>query len=378
MRIVFWLLLVFSVLWPSGVARAHIGVQPLSLNRLLAKADLVVVGRVVSTDRIYRRPDLAFQQPYIEIKVLEEIKGRSIHRRIDFFGHGHGIARYRPGEEALFFFAEIARHPSWKGSPLAERFIYFSDQEVRDKFVLTAENRGAWIGAAKRYLEVQSMPPSAEVGARLRAITLDLIGSGEKKLALQALHDVLAVPNVYAVFSEDEIDRLKRLAETSAVHLRIRILLCQQLGAAPGFPVYDKVMSLYGEAAEVVDKVAAIRALSRCRDARLVGFLKGLLGDADPSIRRAAIDGLGRPGLGEAVRLLADLLADPDPPLHAALTGALGRIGTEEAFAALRRLSRRHPNKTVRQYARAELRRKERGSAGSATSQPASAPAFRR
>jgi HEAT repeat protein len=360
-----------TILACSARLDAHLGGSAMSLRRLVQEADLVVIARVEATDKVYENPDEQLKQGYIEIQVLDELKGESVHRRIDFFGHGHGVARYEPGDVALFFLWEMVGSDQWRTSPLMDRFIYFSKQEVQHKFVLDGLRQKVWADACRRYTKIMDLESAEVRGRTMRDLTIELVGSGDAQLAMLAMYDLLAVPNVYEAFSKEEIGRIVGLVESKQVELRMRIVLVHKLSSDPSFNGVDRLMKLYEEAEASVDRVAAVRAMARSGDGRLVELLGSLLADPDKTVRRSAIDGLGMIGGPVAVGLLEKELSLPVPSLHAALCRSLAQIGTTEAIAALGTNSKEHPNKTVRRYADAQLRRINRAAGlKAATSQP--------
>jgi tetratricopeptide (TPR) repeat protein len=92
-----------------------------------------------------------------------------------------------------------------------------------------------------------------------------------------------------------------------------------------------------------IGRASALALLARYTDARTAAVLRKALDDADPLVRRAAVDALGQGGPEARVQMLPKMLADPVMSVRTAAAAALAgvpaeRLGAEQRAALARAL----------------------------------------
>lgn len=108
---------------------------------------------------------------------------------------------------------------------------------------------------------------------------------------------------------------------------------------APGGVTADTVSATAPEARSAAERPDVVPALV------------DLLDDADPAVRSAAAEAVGRMKIGSAVAPLIDALKDPSPEVRREAAGALARIEDLSAVEALRRVLVSDPSRGVRKAA---------------------------
>lgn len=101
-------------------------------------------------------------------------------------------------------------------------------------------------------------------------------------------------------------------------------------------PAVRRLIAALTSASAAAERVRLIGALVGTRSALAVPPLVRLLADADPALRRAAADGLGRLGAAPAVPALRTLLKDPEASVRLAAACGLYRLRDGSGFAVIR------------------------------------------
>ena len=135
-------------------AEAHVYATK-TLHHLVAEADLVLRARILQTDPGPRRSTESpgISRPAVEASVLELIKGKFEEPLVRFAQHGHGVARFEPGEETLLFLIRIERSRELAALGRTGAFTWVSLQEHRDEYPLVPATRGPLLAAVRDYVE---------------------------------------------------------------------------------------------------------------------------------------------------------------------------------------------------------------------------------
>ena len=96
---------------PASVSHAHLAKSTSSLRSLIAESEVVVRARVIELDTfIAQRGPNEKRRAILRVKVLEVLKGPGVAgEELPVSQHGHGVANYEPGDEALFFLRHLSQ-----------------------------------------------------------------------------------------------------------------------------------------------------------------------------------------------------------------------------------------------------------------------------
>ena len=149
--------LIVFVAWAlSSPAWGHIEVGEKNLLVQVADASVIVHARIEESGRPFRSADGKISRPVVRAKVLETLKGGASFDAIVFAQHGHGVADYRAGQEALLFLdrlgsgGELAALAGLPGAP-----THVSRQEHDDAYRLTATSRDVLLPAVRDLVRAQ-------------------------------------------------------------------------------------------------------------------------------------------------------------------------------------------------------------------------------
>ena len=153
----------------SGVvARAHIVYGTRTLQQLVAESDLVLRARIVSlADRLSLGPEpTGADRPSVEAEVLDVLKGDLKAPKVTFVQHGHGVARFESGQEALIFLNRIGRSRELDALAAGGGVAWVSFQEHDETYALTSANRKPLLpkGAGEIIMSHFGLPPSPIIG----------------------------------------------------------------------------------------------------------------------------------------------------------------------------------------------------------------------
>jgi hypothetical protein len=328
-------------------AGAHVIYGTKTLQGLTVEADLVLRARILAEGAA------ADGRPTLEAEALEVLKGEHPGPRVRFVQHGHGVAPFAPGAEALLFLVDVAR--SRELDALAGAVDWVSLQEHDDEYRLEVDTRDAVLAAVRAYAA-----PPAEPEARLAALrgaTLALLRSGDPRLAASALRDLVLAPELPLLRAEDAA-ALAPVLEDRGTSMGVRAGLLAELerrGLVDAAPRWLRLLSADEAPA---DRVTAIRAAGTSRDGRVRARLVALASDADTRVASAAAAALDADAGPAEASALAEALSHPSPSVRSAAIRALGRSASPEAARALESAARSHPDADTRRRAAAELRKR--------------------
>ena len=342
---------------PVRPAGAHLAVVKRSLRTLIAESDLVIHGRLVQVDDSVVGAE-SNRRPALRVEVLDVIKGLAPpSTSLRILQHGHGVAQYAPGEDALLFLRDLRRSRELDGLRLEDGVRWYSNQEHDDGYVLSEPSRKRTLAAARRYASIEEMLPS-ERDAALRRITQRLLGSRDTRLARSALLDLAASSDLVR---ENDVAALVTVVHDARTPVDVRIGLLAQLesrGLLEGEDHWTRLL----DSTSGSDRLAVVRAVGAFPSQRINAVLVRMLSDPDGSFSSAAALSLGVPRNAEAVNPLAAALESADPRLALAAIRALGRIDTPEAHRVLRAAAESNEDPAIRRRAAAEVELRSRGS----------------
>lgn len=334
-----------------GVASASADVGAVDLGSLLARSEMVAIGKVTTVTAASGASGLSKASIFVE----ENLKGTTPGTvEIGFDANATEAARFAAGSHVVLFLRRVASPPA---IALADRMHGAMETPPAKLEPARAILRQAiQAGSALRLsavrtnlLRASGEPPRTLVGSLLRWLGSTLTSSDATlvtEMACDARNEYLPAARLWAMRQAGA----KRLAAAR--------------------PCLEAVVS----ATDLSRRLAASEALGNLRDPRSVAVLGSVL---DNVIRESA-DGTGRPADGgltvslvlalgkirdpAAVPRLSGLAAgDEDLALHSTVVRALGLIGGAEAVSALTTISTTHPSPLVRELARQTLARLAQG-----------------
>lgn len=348
-----------GLLLVAAAARGHIVYGRPTLLGLVGGADLVAHVRVTDPHATVVVKQTGERRPVVRVELLEVFKGEGEPgESLRFASHGHGVAEYTEGEEALVFLAPIARSRELDVLQAAG-LRWVSSQEHDDRYLLTPGTRGRLLAAVRGYVAAEGLSqPAARVKA-LRGLTLDLLTSGDARLGAFAVQDLVLAGQVPLVTAEDVPRLLADVVSSQAAPIGVRVGLLAELqrrGLVNGAPLW---LALLGST-EKPQLLQVVRAAGRHPSAEVNAALVGMLAGGDDEVAAAAALALGDPAHTAAVGVLTGALDRAEPRVRMAAIRALGRIGTSEARNALEAAAGSHDDPATRRRAAAEVRRLER------------------
>jgi hypothetical protein len=351
--------LAFFILAASNFTLAHRTSPTRSLRSLVSGADLVVHVWVLGPDQIVVQKDgNTKRRPVVRAKVLEVVKGpKTVGPTLTFAQHGHGVAEYRKDDEAILFLKSIGRSAELASLGAGTSLRWYSEQEEDDDYKLSARSRGPTLAAARAYAAIEPLP-SAERSAALRRITVKLLGSRDRRIAVSALRDLRQSARAIQI-QPDDVPDLERIIENPKAPIEVRVGVLAELvrrELLDGDARWAKLLETSADR----ERLVVIRAVATYPGPEVDAALMAILAGADQAARSEAAISLGHPGNDAAVAPLSQALSSTDPRLAMAAARGLGGIGNDEARAALRTASESHPDEAVRRKARAELVRLDR------------------
>jgi len=336
-------------------ALAHIVYGSPSIYQLVVDADLVVRARIIDpTDQLVAA-EPAVRRPAVVAAALQVYKGRTGTGPIRFAQHGHGVAQYEVGDEALLFLRRIERTRELDEIAATGQVPWVSLQEHDSAFTLAPEERPAFDEAVRAWAAADDGNPSARFDS-LREITVELLRSSEPRLARSALRDLVLMGDV--LVTGDTAPTLVSISNDTAndIGLRLGVLtVLEQQGLVDGPARWAGLLRTTPEP----DLIAVVRAAAAHPGPAVTAELVKLLDADDPATAAAAAVSLGVPGNDAAVAPLTRAVRGDDERLQSAAIRGLGRIGTEKALAALNETAHDHPDATTRRRAAGEVARLE-------------------
>ena len=342
-------------------AQAHVVMGAKSLHLRVAEADVVLRGRVVDPASMFVAPDGRTRRSLVVVKVLETLKGDPRTDPVRIAQDGHAVATYRAGDEALFFLRPIARSLELRALAVDGGATHVSGQEHDDAFVLDGATGATLMSTTRAFVASEQAETTEERVALIRSATIDLLTSGDDRLATSALASLVLAPEAAWITSED-VPRLHAAIADPANAIGLRAGLIDQLerrGLIEGDP--DRLVILRASSARELP--AAIRALAPKGGPEVRSFLVTLLNaesKTPPEVAAEAAIALGASRDPAALAPLGQALKRPEKRVrHAAIRG-LGLHGTRRADEILREAGEAHADAETRRRARAEAARSTR------------------
>jgi hypothetical protein len=349
--------LAFFLWLASSVASSHIIMGTRSLHLRVAEADLIVRARVVNPDALFVSADGATRRELVEIEVLEILKGDANDAtRIRFAQDGHEVARYRAGQQALFFLEPIAESRELRALAVPGGPTHVSSQEHDELFLIDPAKSTVLLAATKDLVKSERAATGTERVALIRRATLALLTSNDPSLAASALASLVLAPDA-ALLTTADMPRLEKRLSDPMVSIGFRVGLLAELERRGLVKGPDRWVALL-DGASPKELPTAIRAVGMHPYAPVEERLIALLGNPDSptAVATEAAIALGEFRNEAAVKALADALAKGEPRLRNAAIRGLGRNATPASQQVLEHAAESHPDPATRNRARAELR----------------------
>ncbi len=338
----------------AGPADGHIVVGTTTLNLLTSTSDLVARARVVAPDAVLALEEPRMRKALVVAEVLEVLKGAPVEGPLRFVQHGHGVANYEKGDEAVIFLQRMERVRELASTPLAGHVAWVSLQETDTRYPLTPATRAGFVAAVRAYVGLAGLKDLQARIDGLRRITVELLASPDPTLARSALRDVVLAANV-PILTPEVLPLLLPLVESAQTPIGIRVGLLAELerrGLVEAPPLWAKLLrTTTGR-----DRFAVVRAAAVHPSVPVNAELLDLLASEDSQLVAAAAVSLGVPGNDAAVAPLSILLDDDQERVRMATIRGLGRIGTPKAKQALAAAVASHPEPATRRRAAAEVK----------------------
>ena len=348
-----------AALWLSAAtaspSHAHLAKSTSTLRSLIAESDLVIRARVQKLDTFVAPdgPD-EMRRSVLRVEVLEVLKGPDVSgKSLAVSQHGHGVVKYRPGEEALLFLRHLSKSRELHKLASTGELEWLSTQEHDEAYALSPDARRATLQAARRYVSIEKMAGDERVQA-LRRITVKLLGSRDPQPGASALRDLVLAPGLPLVTRED-VPALRKGIHDPKLSIGLRVGLLIELdrrGLLDPDPEWIRLL----RTSNGKEQIAVIRGAGSHPSALVNAALFELLAAQASETAAAAAIALGSPGNVSAVEPLSEALASKDKRVAMASIRGLGVIGNPDARAALASAAESHSDASVRRRAAAELR----------------------
>jgi hypothetical protein len=337
-------------------APAHIVYGSPSIYQLVVDSDLVVRARIVEPSGELVATEASVRRPVVVAAPLQIYKGPSGQGPIRFAQHGHGVARYEVGDEALLFLRRIERSRELETLATAGDVRWVSLQEHQSAFTLTPEERPAFAAAVGAWAAAAAVDdPSARLDS-LREVTVEILRSSEQRLARSALRDLVLMGGV--LVTDGTAPALVTITDDPTIDIGVRLgvlTVLEQQNRVAGPNRWADLLRTTPQP----DLIAVVRAVSAHPSPQVTAELMKLLEEGDPATAAAAAVSLGVPGNDAAVAPLRRALKSGDERLQMAAIRGLGRIGTPHAMSALHESAQDHPDDSVRRRSAGEVARLE-------------------
>ncbi len=342
----------------AGPASGHLAQSQQTLLSLVGGSELVARVRIVDPDAIVTLEATGKRRPVVKGVLREVIKGQGEPgSELLFASHGHGVAEYRAGEDVLVFLSPLARV---KELAALEKtgLRWVSIQEYDGRYVLGGESTAGVLAAARGYAAVGRLEKPEVRIAALRKVTLQLLTSGDARLAASAVRDLVGARSLPLVTAADVPILLAEVVHDPSAPISVRIGLLAELEHRELLQAAASWESMLSSTSKP-DLLQVVRAAGRHPSPGVNATLKQmLLGDSQ--MAEAAAQALGNPSHRDAVPALAKALERDEPRVRMAAIRALGAIGTAAARNALEIASTSHSDPSTRRRAAAEVRSRTR------------------
>jgi hypothetical protein len=353
-----WRVALILGLLVASAASAHVVMGTKSLHLRVAEADAIVRGRVVRPAAMFVSEDRKTQRSLIEIEVLETLKGRTDPGLLRIAQDGHAVATYQKGDVALFFLKPIARSRELRSLAQPGGPTHVSGQEHDEEFVLGGAEGATLLSATRSFVASESAKTTEERIALIRAATLDLLTSGDARLANAALASLVLAPQAEWITSDD-LPRLQSTLENPATSIGFKAGLIDELERRGLIAGEAERLSLL-RSAQADSLPEAIRALGSRAGSRVNTFLIGLVAadsTAPDEVVAEAAMALGTSRDPRALDALGAALDRPERRIQNAAIRGLGLYGGAGAERILSQAASEHPDARTRRRALAEVRK---------------------
>lgn len=218
-------------------------------------------------------------------------------------------------------------------------------------------------GAGDILLPLAADPVTDLAAAALRALgrTDDRRAAAALAAGLRSNDPALRLAAVTGLRASGAADAVDRLAWTAGADDEESVALAAvealgAIGSRDGPHADAAVAALVAATVEVRRRDAAVATLARLPDARVGRIAEGLA-HANPAVRRATIDALGRMRRSAASAAIRSALQDADAVVREAAVTTLGHLGVRGLSATFARLARHDPARGVRRAAASALGR---------------------
>jgi hypothetical protein len=339
----------------AGPASGHMVQWVPTLLSLVGGADLVAHVKVLDPSATVTLEATGERRPVVRVELLEVIKGVAEPGEVlRFASHGHGVAEYATGEDALVFLVLLAR--SRELQTLRQTGLrWVSHQEHDTRYVLTATSRPQVLAAARSYAAATRLTEQSARLEALRSVTIALLESSDPRLSTSAVRDLAAADDAALLTAADVPDLLAKVvnSETAAIGVRIGLLAeLERRKLVDAAALWNALL----HTTATPDLLQVVRAAGRHPSPKVNATLIGMLAGPDDVAEAAAL-ALGDPVHAAAVPALAGALRHEQPRVRMAAIRSLGRIGTPAARDALEAAAGTHEDSATRRRAAAEVRR---------------------
>ena len=338
----------------AGPATGHLARSQQTLLSLVGGSDFVARVSIVDPDATVTLEATGERRPVVRGVLREVIKGQGEPgTELLFASHGHGVAEYRAGEDALVFLSPLARVKELAALEKS-RLRWVSIQEHDGRYVLGGESTAGVLAAARGYAAVGRLQKPEVRIAALREVTLQLLTSGDARLATSAVLDLVGARSMPLVTASDVPSLLTEVVNNASAPIAVRIGLLAELEHRELLQAAASWESMLSSTRKP-DLLQVVRAAGRHPSPGVDATLKKmLLGDGQ--LAEAAAQALGNPSHSDAVPALTNALERDEPRVRMAAIRALGRIGTPAARKTLETASTSHSDPATRRRAAAEVR----------------------
>lgn len=337
-------------------ATAHVVMGTKSLHLRIVETDLVLRAKVVDPDAEFVSTDGRSRRELVEIEVLEVLKGKAGAQRIRFAQDGHEPARYRGGQQALFFLAAIERSRELRALAVEGGPSHYSSQEHDEVFSLDGPQAEVLLSATRQLIASESAETTARRVALIREATLAQLTSGDSQLGASGLASLVLSPQA-ALVTRADLPRLEKLLADPEASIGLRAGLLSELerrGLVAGPEQWRQLL----ESASPADLPAAMRAAGGHPSPTVRAFLLGVLESPESSAENAAEAAIALGGTSDpsVIKALLGALEHGGPRLRHAAIRALGQIDTPQSIEGLRTAAAGHADPATRRRAAAEVR----------------------
>jgi hypothetical protein len=340
-----------SALQIAAPAAAHLVVGTKTLRALCGEAEVVVRARISGRSEASIGDD-GKRRPVVDAQILETLKGAPAGESIRFVQHGHGVAPFETGDEALVFLHSLHRSPELRALSGRDDVVWVSLQEQADSYPAT-EADTELIRAVRDFVAAGRLPTRAERSESLRRATLRQLASSDARVAGSAVRDLVAAEHDPVIRAAD-LPAIEAVLMNASTPIGVRIGVLSELERRNLLDTRVHWVRLL-RTTQGSERRSVIRAAGMRPTPEVNGALVEILAADDIEAAKTAAVALGTPGNRAAVAPLGAALASDHSSLRLASIRGLGRIATPEARKLLAQAAASHPDPATRRRARAEV-----------------------